>query len=59
LDTSLNTDYRKTLTPETNLGQALTLSLEKGEGSLFYKFPLLSEERNKVRSLLKDIRISE
>jgi hypothetical protein len=51
LDTSLNTDYRKTLTP--------TLSLKKGEGSLFYKFPLLSEERNKVRSLLKDIRISE
>jgi hypothetical protein len=25
-----------------------TLFLKKGEGSLFYKFPLLSEERNKA-----------
>jgi hypothetical protein len=31
----------------------------KGEGVLFYEFPLLSEERNKVRSSLKNIRISE
>jgi hypothetical protein len=51
LDRFLNIDYRKTLTP--------ILSLEKREDVLFYKFPLLSEERNKVRSLLKDIRISE
>jgi hypothetical protein len=59
LDTSLNTDYRKTFTPETSSGQAPTLSLEKGEGSLFYKFPLLFEERNKVRSLLKNIKKTE
>jgi hypothetical protein len=55
----LDIGCKETLTPETSSGQAPTLSLRKGEGVLFYKFPLLFEERNKVRSLLKNIKKTE